>query len=598
MSEKDFYQNLEGHIEESRRRIEEKEKLIAAEKGGDANASGGLQTPPCYYGYCSLVVPSDHSSDDGSASSDNVKKFLNLHEDEEMESIKKRLRERKTTIRTGRTGSTNNGPPRGGTQKNRCSIITKGSKPSGSRRGRGNIRELINLEKEIIVTRTLMQKKKSRLDDIYSYTSRREKVIKNLNLSMNKEASFLQDSLVDMFKRTEELIRKFAEIRARKKKKKKQVQLLNIEMSKLEVEFEKKEEKIKEMDKYKSFLNKLASTEGEVTEVTDGKDVTEAADAATSATASGDSSHFSQRMAKYTNNSQLLIDNFNLLEEQHLQLIDDTQNAEYELEEYQKKLADKKKEFLTKSNEVKKKILQMENYIKDHMDQIGQYENAIKNNHSEISFEKISGKIDFICTHFNYDVNTNEVMKKLQIMENNMYSYISTLTKYTEENSQLVYEYQREREQERRKQMRFEINLDRKGNNQSKQLKSTKTANKTFGANQKEKKEKREKRENIYTLFEKDLFKQNQKRNFKILFERRIILSPDGEKHTDKSINGFYGVCLILLSLCMVCFSSFFFFFPMHPYAAYYYIVSVGSIPVYIMHRYFTWISLQLFQYS
>ncbi|GAB65446.1 hypothetical protein PCYB_061780 [Plasmodium cynomolgi strain B] len=53
--------------------------------------------------------------------------------------------------------------------------------------------------------------------------------------------------------------------------------------------------------------------------------------------------------------------------------------------------------------------------------------------------------------------------------------------------------------------------------------------------------------------------RQNQKRNFKILFERRIILSPDGEKHTDKSINGFYGVCLILLSLCMVCFSSFFF---------------------------------------
>ncbi|EUD66249.1 hypothetical protein C922_03444 [Plasmodium inui San Antonio 1] len=515
MSEKDFYQNLEGHIEESRRRIEEKEKLIAAEKGGDVNASGAPQTQPCYYGYCSLVVPSDHSSDDdGSASSDNVRRFLNLHQDEEMENIRKRIRERKTNggktaTRGGRTASTNDGPPRGGIQTKRSATVTKGRKPSESRRGRGNIRELINLEKEIIITRTLMQKKKSRLDDIYSYTSRREEVIKNLNLSMKKEASFLQESLVEKFKRTEELIRKFAEIRARKKKKKKQVQLLNIEMSKLEVEFEKKEEKIKEMDKYKSFLSKLASTEEEATNAaTSGTDAAASSTGeATTAALLGDASRFSQKMAKYTNNSQLLIDNFNLLEEQHLQLIDDTENAEYELEEYQKKLEEKKKDFLTKSNEMKKKIVQMEEYIKNHMNQIGEYEDAIRNNQSQICFDNISSKIDFICSQFNYDVNTNEVMKKLQIMENNMYAYISTLTKYTEENSQLVYEYQREREQERRKKMRFEINLDRKGNNQSRQLKSTKTANKTFGANQKEKKEKREKRENIYTLFEKDLFK-------------------------------------------------------------------------------------------
>ncbi|SCO66175.1 conserved Plasmodium protein, unknown function [Plasmodium vivax] len=514
MSEKDFYQNLEGHIEESRRRIEEKEKLIAADKGGDANAPGAPQSPPCYYGYCSLAVPSDHSSDDeGSASSDNVKQFLNLHEDEEMENIKKRLRERKT-----KGGKTNGGktPPTlsGRTQTNRCAIVRKASKPSERRRGRGNIRELISLEKKIIVTRTLMHKKKSRLDDLYSYTSGREKVIKDLNLSLDKEEAFLQESLVDRFKRTEELIRKFAEVRARKKKKKKQVQLLNIEMSKLEVEFERKEEKIKELDKYKSFLSKLASTEGGATEVSEAVGAIEAADVvnvadvgeAPSSAALGDATRFSQKMAKYTNNSQLLIDNFNLLEEEHLQLIDDTQNAEYELEEYEKRLEDKKKEFLIKCNDIKKKISQMEEHIKEHVEQTGEYEHAIKNNHSQISFENISSKIDFICTHFNYDVNTNEVMKKLQIMENNMYAYISTLTKYTEENSQLVYDYQREREQERRKQMRFEINLDRKGNNQSKQIKSAKTANKNFGANQ-EKKEKREKRENIYTLFEKDLFK-------------------------------------------------------------------------------------------
>ncbi|GAW79937.1 hypothetical protein PGO_060810 [Plasmodium gonderi] len=92
--------------------------------------------------------------------------------------------------------------------------------------------------------------------------------------------------------------------------------------------------------------------------------------------------------------------------------------------------------------------------------------------------------------------------------------------------------------------------------------------------------------------------KENKKRNLKILFERRIILSHNDEKHTDKSMNAFYGICFILFSLMMVCFSTFFFFFHMHPYASYYYIVTVGSIPVYILYKYFTWISLQLFKYS
>ncbi|KOB86095.1 hypothetical protein PFDG_01684 [Plasmodium falciparum Dd2] len=77
-------------------------------------------------------------------------------------------------------------------------------------------------------------------------------------------------------------------------------------------------------------------------------------------------------------------------------------------------------------------------------------------------------------------------MKKFPLLENKIYSYISTLPKYTKENSQLVYEYQREREQERRKQMRFEINLDRKGNNQNKQLMNKKVNNKNFNTNPKD----------------------------------------------------------------------------------------------------------------
>ncbi|SBT71779.1 conserved Plasmodium protein, unknown function [Plasmodium malariae] len=94
--------------------------------------------------------------------------------------------------------------------------------------------------------------------------------------------------------------------------------------------------------------------------------------------------------------------------------------------------------------------------------------------------------------------------------------------------------------------------------------------------------------------------KKNQdiKRNFKILFERRIILSHEGEIYFDQSINAFYGICLIILSITTIIFSSLFFFLNMHPYASYYYIVTVGSIPVYILYKYFTWISLELFKYS
>ncbi|SCP03866.1 conserved Plasmodium protein, unknown function [Plasmodium ovale] len=89
-----------------------------------------------------------------------------------------------------------------------------------------------------------------------------------------------------------------------------------------------------------------------------------------------------------------------------------------------------------------------------------------------------------------------------------------------------------------------------------------------------------------------------KKRNFKILLERRIILSHDGEKNTDKSIGAFYGLCLICLSLTIMMLPSFFFFFNMHPYTFYYYIVTVSTVPIYILYKYFTWISLQLFKYS
>ncbi|CRG99097.1 conserved Plasmodium protein, unknown function [Plasmodium relictum] len=91
---------------------------------------------------------------------------------------------------------------------------------------------------------------------------------------------------------------------------------------------------------------------------------------------------------------------------------------------------------------------------------------------------------------------------------------------------------------------------------------------------------------------------QDKKRNFKILFERRIILSHESEKSIDKSIYAFYGICLISLSISAFIFSSMFFFFKMHPYALYYYIVNVSSISIYILYKYFKWISLELFKYS
>ncbi|WBY55593.1 hypothetical protein Py17XNL_000504444 [Plasmodium yoelii yoelii] len=271
------------------------------------------------------------------------------------------------------------------------------------------------------------------------------------------------------------------------------VQLLNIEMSKLNVELEKKEDKIKELDKYKEFLNKLASSNknddnpsnDEIIIKTDEKE-----------------KNFSKNMEKYIKNSQLLIDHFNLLEEEHLQLIDDTQNAEYILEEYEKKLQDKKNKYEIKNKEMDNKITEINNYIKEYIDKISYYDNVTKNSKYNITFTNINNKIDYICTQLSYDVNTNEIMKKFQILENKIYSYITTLNKYTEENKHLIYEYQREREKERRKQMRFEINLDRKSDKQNKNTK--KSNNKNINGNLKEKKEKRE---NIYTLFEKDIFK-------------------------------------------------------------------------------------------
>ncbi|CDO64666.1 conserved Plasmodium protein, unknown function [Plasmodium reichenowi] len=91
---------------------------------------------------------------------------------------------------------------------------------------------------------------------------------------------------------------------------------------------------------------------------------------------------------------------------------------------------------------------------------------------------------------------------------------------------------------------------------------------------------------------------KDKKRNFKILFERRIILSHQNEKHVDKSMYAFYGICLIIFSVFIILLSTMFFFFNMHPYALYYYIITVGTIPIYILYKYFTWIFLQLFKYS
>ncbi|SBT76068.1 conserved Plasmodium protein, unknown function [Plasmodium ovale] len=533
MDKDEFYNNLEALIERSKRQIMEKERLIITGKERELETiQEKSKQYPCY-NYTSLVIPSDSSSENGYGTSNDIGEMLHLHKDDEMDALKQRLSERKGRRRTGGNEKCRKVNERTWSCERNKQLTKKTTRENmkRSRKNRGNIREFINLEKEIFIARTLMYKKKGKLDDIYDYINRKEKIIGNLNKNMHREAARFQESLVENFKKTEDLIRKFEEVSARKRKRKNQAQLLNIEISKLDVELEKKEEKIKELDKYKKFLNKLASSDklednpmgntdkwvgqngGEDEEEDgnggnggkDGKDGNDGNDGKGGNDARDgdeDGDNFTKKMQKYINNSQLLIDSFNLLEENHLQLIDDTQNAEYELEENEKKYEEKKKYIVTKHNEIDIKIEKVYNTIKQYKGKITEHELALKNCKEHISFENINNKIDYICNQFSYDMNSNEIMKKLQIVENKIYSYIAILTKYTEENSQLVYAYQREREQERRKQMRFEINLDRKGNKQNRQ--SKKANNKALAANLKDKKEKRE---NIYTLFERDLFK-------------------------------------------------------------------------------------------
>ncbi|KYN99618.1 hypothetical protein PGSY75_1023600 [Plasmodium gaboni] len=536
MSEDDFYNNLENFIEESKKRIIEKEKLITSENDEEIDNIKEETQEIQEYNYTSLMIPSDVSSENKSDTNENVKQVLNLQESMDIEKIKEKKEKKKKQELLKDINSSDIRYEKKIKRKKKKIFENKRS----SKKNKNNIRDFINLEKDIIITKTLMYNKKKKLDDIYKYTSKKEKTINSLNENMIKEAAHMQELLIENFKKTEDLIKKFEDISSRKKKKKNQVQSLNIEISKLDVELEKKEEKIKELDKYKFFLNKLANCEkSDDMESSEKKkkniddyDDNDDNDNNDNNYNNNNNNHndnndddkneqstinnmnekikeedniFSRKMKKYINNSQLLIDHFNLLEEKHLQLIDDTQNAEYELEEYEKKYEDKKKTYDIKYKEIDKKIQNINNFINEHNNKIIEYEILMKNKTDHISFNNINNKIDFICTQFSYDIiNTNEIMKKLQLLENKIYSYITTLTKYTEENSQLVYEYQREREQERRKQMRFEINLDRKGNNQNKQLKNKKVNNKNFNTNTKDKKEKRE---NIYTIFEKNLFK-------------------------------------------------------------------------------------------
>ncbi|CAD2086890.1 conserved Plasmodium protein, unknown function [Plasmodium vinckei lentum] len=493
MDEDEFYLNLEQYIEESKKRIVDKERLIISENDEETQTLDKKKTNSDFYDYKGLVILTDNDSENEYENCKNIKEIVSINDDKELEKIRKVLEIQKGIKNRKKDEEANIAKkgPYTNRMRNKNNIVQN---KKTSKKNKEDIKNFINLEKEIIITKTLMRKKKETIDNIYKYINKKEKIIKNLSKNMIKESEKYQELLVENFKKTEDLIQKFEEINARKKKKKEMVQLLNIEMSKLNVELEKKEDKIKELDKYKEFLNKLASSNknddnpstDEIIIKTDEKE-----------------KNFSKNMEKYIKNSQLLIDHFNLLEEEHLQLIDDTQNAEYILEEYEKKLHDKKNKYEIKNKEMDNKITEINNYIKEYIDKISYYDNVTKNSKYNITFTNINNKIDYICTQLSYDVNTNEIMKKFQILENKIYSYITTLNKYTEENKHLVYEYQREREKERRKQMRFEINLDRKRDKQNHQN-NKKSNNKNANGNLKDKKEKRE---NIYTLFEKDIFK-------------------------------------------------------------------------------------------
>lgn len=75
-----------------------------------------------------------------------------------------------------------------------------------SKKNKEDIKKFINLEKEIIITKTLMRKKKEKIDNIYKYINKKEKIIKNLSKNMIKESEKYQELLVENFKKTENLI--------------------------------------------------------------------------------------------------------------------------------------------------------------------------------------------------------------------------------------------------------------------------------------------------------------------------------------------------------------------------------------------------------
>lgn len=87
------------------------------------------------------------------------------------------------------------------------------------------------------------------------------------------------------------------------------------------------------------------------------------------------------------------------------------------------------------------------------------------------------------------------------------------------------------------------------------------------------------------------------KRNLQILFERKILSRGD-KRDIDKSKCAFYGCLLIFLSLFGFSFATSFFFFNIHPYITYYFIIIVELVPLYILFKYFQWVSLERFKYS